>query len=343
MALQASGELKLSDIRDELGLLNEPTAIVFEGSTGITSGTFNKSVDLVHGGTVTVNYTYTVTGGGPFSGSIQINSTTLDSAAIAADYELKAVPSYFEENNSTSISWAIGNNYRDIKIIAALNLPIKMSNSYVNELIGTTSGSEFKFSDFYGAELSQTITFGPNRAGSYVWRRFVTTSGPNASTTNAFNYSTSSSTSFAPSGDGSVSADAFMGQTTKKWTSFMFFGNPGGQTIIIGAANNPHSTSSSNSGWNTMTFSAYGQSGSTTKTWTSTITRAGANYSSDTNITKPGYQGSTVPAYGYNDRWWWRSNQYGDSFPYTGDNPFQTLNAAVSSANNGNGITITNT
>ena len=134
-----------------------------------------------------------------------------------------------------------------------------------------------------------------------------------------------------------------MGQSNKKWTGFIYMNNPGGRTFIIGSANNPHSTSSSNSGWSTFTISAYGTYFGTTKTWTSTLSRTTATgYSSDANQNKY-ISGGTQAPFGYNDRWWWYLSNYGGSISYSGDTPWSVIEASYSSSNGGNGLTMTNT
>jgi len=220
-----------------------------------------------------------------------------------------------------------------------------MNDSDIRGLIGLSSASQAAMNAFYGASNAQTLTVGPNRGGAYYIRRFIVTSGPNASTTNAFMYQIAGyGFSWYPSGDGSISSDVFMGQSNKKWTGFIYLNNPGGITIIIGSANNPHSTSSSNSGWNTFTISAYGTYSGTTKTWTSTLTRTTATgYSSDVNQNKA-ISGGTQGPFGYNDRWWWYQSNYGGSpISYSGDAPWKVIEASYSSANGGNGLTMTNT
>ena len=238
---------------------------------------------------------------------------------------------------------------------------VALNDSDVRGLINKTSGSQMSMSEWYGASNAQTFQFAsaahPSTPSKYYTSYDGTTSSPTANFyggyasdlvvagVNGFMYATGG-IGFAPP-QGSMSSRTFI--TGQLFTGVYHASNPGGSSVIIGSLNNPASTSSSSSGWSTITLSAYGTSYpmgvATTKTWSTTLSRTDMQYASNNNTTYsyPIYGGNTHTVYGhgYNNRWRWYQSPYsGSSTPYSGDFPSSVFAAAKSSANNGAGVTI---
>jgi hypothetical protein len=232
---------------------------------------------------------------------------------------------------------------------------VALNDSDVRGLINKTSGSQMSISEWYGASNAQTFQFASAGHASTPSKYYTSYDGTASSPTanfyagypsdlmvagvNGFMYTTGG-TSYAPP-QGSMSNRTFI--TGQLFTGIYHASNPGGSSITFGSLNNPASTSGSNSGWSTITFSAYGTSlpmgVATTKTWSTTLSRTDMQYTYDTNQTiSGGYY--TQYARGFNNRWRWYRSPYGSSTPYSGDFPSDVFTAARSSANNGAGVTI---
>lgn len=228
-----------------------------------------------------------------------------------------------------------------------------LNDSDIRGLIGAAANSQMTFGSFYGASNVQSLTLANP---SHYYSPYSSASGSSSPTTNfsttyptrvmvtgtnTLNVATYGTTFCGP--QGSISSRDFMGQTSQLWTGFHYSSNPGGTGFMMFSVANPASTSGSNSGWTSVTLSAYGTAWplgvQTTRTYSHTVTRASCVYVSNTNI--PPYQSFS---YGYNNRWRHFISPYASTNPsYTGDQIGHIITAADSSANNGAGITITYT
>lgn len=243
-----------------------------------------------------------------------------------------------------------------LELGATSGTEVSLNDSDVRGLINKPSGTQMSVSEWYGASNVQTFQFvsaGGSPSSQYYTSYNGTTSSPTANfgapyTTdlcivgvNGFMYSTGG-VAYAPP-QGSMSNRTFI--TGQLFTGFYYSSNPGGQSVTFGSVNNPASTSSSNSGWTTITFSAYGTAypmgTATTKTWSTTLSRTNFQYTYDTNADVNFGYGYKY-AYGFNNRWRWYHSPYAGSSnpPYSGDFPSYIWQAAKSSANNGAGITV---
>ena len=228
-----------------------------------------------------------------------------------------------------------------------------MNDSDIRGLVGASANSQMTFGSFYGASNAQTFMVQHPLYTYYTSYDGTASSPTTTSSPSPYPYNLmvvgvvglnhgSYSTSFSPP-QGTISSRNFMGQTSQLWTGFRYQSNPGGTGFTMWSINNPASTATNNSGWNTVTLSAYGTAYplgvQTTRTYSITVSRTQCAYFGHPN-TAP-YNGY---APGYNNRWRHFISPYSSSNPsYTGDSIGLVVYAAKSSANNNAGITITYT
>jgi hypothetical protein len=242
-----------------------------------------------------------------------------------------------------------------------------MNDSDIRGLIGLSSANQAAMNAFYGASNAQIVDFnypGTYYSSSSAYPDWVTTStyttyytyakvvtndqktllgSPPANFDNtALSTNGGSGTSYFHPPQGTLSSNSFNGNTGQKIVGVVYTNHPGGASFrffVLGGYN-----TGGNTGFNTITISAYGQglTSSTVKTWTSTISRSNMNFAADQN---QAYQsGSTIYAYakGWNFYWEAFHSPYSTSnrTAFTGDDYRDVCNAAISSSNS-SGMTIT--
>lgn len=207
-----------------------------------------------------------------------------------------------------------------------------MNDSDIRGLIGMSSASQAAMNAFYGASSGQFLIPKNNGSGNYT--NLTRTSGSTTYTETGFIGSSNLTQSTSPyastwsANQGSLSSTAFPGGNTI--AGMVFFANPGGTQVYIWI-----NGGTSNSGWNSLSLSAYGTAyGPTggyswslqTRNWTTTFNRSSGGFSTSSP----------------NSSVWTRYYYWANSgtFAYSGDPVFSTITASLSSTHTGNGISL---
>ena len=209
-----------------------------------------------------------------------------------------------------------------------------MNDSDIRNLIGLSSANQAAMNAFYGASSGQFLVPKLNSSGS-GYTNLTRTNGTTTTYTETgfigssnLTQSTSPYASTWSANQGSLSSTAFPGGNTI--AGMAFFANPGGTQMYIWI-----NGGTSNSGWNTLSLSAYGTAyGPTggyswsqqTRNWTTTFNRSSGGFSNSS-------PNSSV----WTRYYYWTS---GSNFSYSGDPVFSTITASLSSTHTGNGISL---
>lgn len=250
-----------------------------------------------------------------------------------------------------------------------------MNDTDIRGLIGLSSASQAAMNAFYGASNAQTVDF--NYPGTYyssssaypdwvttttystvyVYAKVITNDQKTSSMAlnsppanfdqSALATTGGSGTAYFHPPQGTLSSNSFNGYANSKIVGVVYTNHPGGASFrfFVTGPYNANNPSAGNTGFNTITISAYGNgltSPSTVKTWTSTISRSNMNFASHNN--QPVQSGSTIYAYARGWNYYWEAfhSPYSTSnrTTFSGDDYRDVCNAAISSGNS-SGMTIT--
>ena len=246
-----------------------------------------------------------------------------------------------------------------------------MNDSDIRGLIGLSSANQAAMNAFYGASNAQIVDF--NHPGTYyssssaypdwvtigtytsyyTYAKVVTNDQKTYLASPPANFDAAALSTDGGSGtpyfhpqQGTLSSNSFNGNTGQKIVGVAYTNHPGGGSFrfFVAGGYNASNPSAGNTGFNTITISAYGNgiTSSTAKTWTSTISRSNMTFASHNN--QAVISGSTIYAYakGWNFYWEAFHSPYSTSnrTAFTGDDYRDVCAAAISSSNS-SGMTIT--